>query len=90
MIDNPRMLRTFVQIVRSGAVGRKSLGTRPRRLIRNWLAERTDEQKAELLVLATHGRRGISRMIKGSVAESVARYAKVPVLCLPVPKNLPG
>jgi 60 kDa SS-A/Ro ribonucleoprotein len=36
-IDNGRMLRTFVQIMRSGAVGRKSLGTRPKRLVQNWL-----------------------------------------------------
>ena len=28
VIDNGRMLRTFVQILRSGAVGRKSLGDR--------------------------------------------------------------
>jgi len=43
VIDSPRMLRTFVQIVRSGAVGRKSLGTRPRRLVRGWLRNRSDE-----------------------------------------------
>ena len=33
VIDNGKMLRTFVQIMRSGAVGRKSLGTRPKQLI---------------------------------------------------------
>ncbi|MBK8913773.1 MAG: RNA-binding protein [Phycisphaerales bacterium] len=42
VIDSPRMLRTFVQIMRSGAVGRKSLGTLPRRLITQWLAKRSD------------------------------------------------
>ncbi|HEX8625694.1 MAG TPA: RNA-binding protein [Allosphingosinicella sp.] len=36
-IDNGRMLRNFVQIMRSGAVGRKSLGTRPKRLVQQWL-----------------------------------------------------
>jgi 60 kDa SS-A/Ro ribonucleoprotein len=36
-IDNGRMLRNFVQIMRSGVVGRKSLGTRPKRLVQNWL-----------------------------------------------------
>jgi 60 kDa SS-A/Ro ribonucleoprotein len=36
-IDNGRMLRTFVQIMRSGQVGRSSLGTRPKRLVREWL-----------------------------------------------------
>jgi 60 kDa SS-A/Ro ribonucleoprotein len=43
VIDNGRMLRTFVQIVRSGVVGRKSLGSLPKRLVRRWLAEQTDE-----------------------------------------------
>jgi len=38
------MLRNFVQIMRSGAVGRKSLGTLPKRLVLQWLERRTDEQ----------------------------------------------
>ncbi|MBI1851162.1 MAG: TROVE domain-containing protein [Planctomycetes bacterium] len=43
VIDNGRMLRTFVQIVRSGAVGRKSLGSLPKRLVLRWLESRDDE-----------------------------------------------
>ncbi|MEO5923356.1 MAG: TROVE domain-containing protein [Bryobacteraceae bacterium] len=38
VIDNAKMLRNYVQILRSGAVGRKSLGTAPKRLVREWLA----------------------------------------------------
>lgn len=37
VIDNGRMLRTFVQIMRSGAAGRSSLGSRPKRLVQQWL-----------------------------------------------------
>jgi 60 kDa SS-A/Ro ribonucleoprotein len=44
VIDSPKMLRNFVQIIRSGAVGRKSLGTRPKRLIQKYLEKLTDEQ----------------------------------------------
>ena len=44
VIDSPKMLRNFVQIVRSGAVGRKSLGTVPKGLVLRWLAERSDDQ----------------------------------------------
>ena len=44
VIDNGRMLRNFVQILRSGAVGRKSLGSRPKRLVQNWLNRRGDGQ----------------------------------------------
>ncbi|WP_296951407.1 RNA-binding protein [uncultured Massilia sp.] len=43
VIDNGRMLRSFVQIVRSGATGRKSLGTRPKTLVQQWL-NRADEK----------------------------------------------
>ncbi len=43
VIDNAKMLRNFVQIMRSGAVGRKSLGTAPKRLVREWLDARNPE-----------------------------------------------
>ncbi len=43
VIDNGKMLRNFVQILRSGVVGRKSLGSAPKRLIREWFASRDDE-----------------------------------------------
>jgi 60 kDa SS-A/Ro ribonucleoprotein len=43
VIDSGKMLRNFVQIMRSGVVGRKSLGTAPKRLIRNWLESRSDD-----------------------------------------------
>lgn len=42
VIDTPKMLRNFVQIMRSGAVGRKSLGTLPKRMILQWLEQRSD------------------------------------------------
>jgi nucleotide-binding universal stress UspA family protein len=35
---------------------------------------------SDLIVMATHGRRGLSRMLLGSVAESVIRHAPCPVL----------
>lgn len=44
VIDNPKMLRNFVQVIRSGATGRKSLGTRPKKLIQDYLDSLTDEQ----------------------------------------------
>jgi 60 kDa SS-A/Ro ribonucleoprotein len=43
VIDNGKMLRNFVQIIRSGAVGRKSLGSAPKRLVREWLDARDPE-----------------------------------------------
>lgn len=44
VIDSPKMLRNFVQIMRSGVVGRKSLGSLPKRMVVQWLESRTDEQ----------------------------------------------
>ncbi|MDQ3321704.1 MAG: TROVE domain-containing protein, partial [Acidobacteriota bacterium] len=44
VIDNGKMLRNFVQIMRSGAVGRKSLGSLPKRLVREWFEARKAEQ----------------------------------------------
>ena len=43
VIDNARMLRTYIQILRSGVVGRKSLGSAPKRLVREWLASRDED-----------------------------------------------
>jgi nucleotide-binding universal stress UspA family protein len=36
--------------------------------------------RADLLVLGTHGRRGVTRMVMGSDAELVVRHAPAPVL----------
>ena len=35
---------------------------------------------ADLIVMGTHGRRGLSRVVMGSVAEDVIRHASCPVL----------
>ena len=44
VIDNGKMLRNFVQIVRSGAVGRKSFGTSVKKLINGWFAKRSADR----------------------------------------------
>jgi len=36
--------------------------------------------RADLVVIGTHGRRGVSRLVMGSDAEQIARSAPVPVL----------
>ena len=42
-------------------------------------------QRADLIVLGTHGRRGLRRMVLGSDAEQVVRLAGVPVLLVRSP-----
>jgi nucleotide-binding universal stress UspA family protein len=44
------------------------------------LAEDARRWKADLVVLGTHGRRGINHLLMGSVAEAVARVAPAHVL----------
>lgn len=45
------------------------------------------EVGADLIVIGTHGRRGLSRALLGSVAENVVRTAKVPVLTIHGPRE---
>jgi len=43
VIDNTKMLRNFVQMIRSGVTGRKSLGSAPKRMVLRWLEARSEE-----------------------------------------------
>jgi nucleotide-binding universal stress UspA family protein len=59
-------------------------GARVRRVVRVGPAAETilsvaDEEKAGLIVMATHGRGGIARWVMGSVAEKIVRASPVPV-----------
>jgi len=44
--------------------------------------------RADVIVLGTHGRRGLSRLLMGSDAELVVREARVPVLLVRSPLRL--
>jgi nucleotide-binding universal stress UspA family protein len=43
------------------------------------------EYAADLIAMTTHGRSGLSRLVLGSVAESVLRLADVPILTMRFP-----
>jgi nucleotide-binding universal stress UspA family protein len=55
------------------------------------LIEQLGPLGADLLVVGTHGRRGLSHLLLGSVAERLLRAARCPVLCvhpdLPAPPS---
>ncbi|MEI6244493.1 MAG: universal stress protein [Acidobacteriota bacterium] len=51
------------------------------------IANYANEHKVDLLVIGTHGRSGISRMLIGSVAEKVVRLAPCPVLTVHHPEH---
>jgi nucleotide-binding universal stress UspA family protein len=42
----------------------------------------------DLIVVGTHGRSGVSRLLLGSVADRVVRGARCPVLVVPAPREL--
>jgi universal stress protein A len=44
------------------------------------IIEMAEREEVELIVMATHGRTGLLRVLMGSVAEEVVRKAKCPVL----------
>ena len=46
-----------------------------------------EEMPADIIVIGTHGRRGIARALLGSVAENVIRTTKVPVLTIHGPRD---
>ena len=50
VIDNGAQLRSFVQALRSGVVARKSLGSRPKRLVQHWLEHASDETLIHAMV----------------------------------------
>ncbi len=47
------------------------------------IAQVVSEHGCDLVVISTHGRSGLKRLVLGSVAEAVLRHVTVPVLCVP-------
>lgn len=47
------------------------------------LVEKAEREGVDLIVMATHGRTGLSHMLMGSVAEKVVSRATCPVLVVP-------
>jgi nucleotide-binding universal stress UspA family protein len=51
------------------------------------LLEAIEDLDPQFVVVGSHGRRGIQRALLGSVSESLARRAHVPVLIVPAPER---
>jgi len=54
------------------------------------LADYAEKNGVDLIVIATHGRSGVSRWMWGSVADRILRSACVPVLMVRAPGCVPG
>jgi nucleotide-binding universal stress UspA family protein len=76
--DNQRALDKLADHCRTrGRVGEVVLRTGDARDV---ICQTASEVEADLIVMGTHGRRGLSRALLGSVAEYVVRTSKIPVL----------
>lgn len=51
------------------------------------IARLADDENVDMIVMGTHGRAGLSRLLMGSVAEAVVRRAKCPVLTYKEPHS---
>jgi nucleotide-binding universal stress UspA family protein len=79
--------RTLARVARSAAAA----GARPQALLAENLGGRVADSivkearraRADLIVMGTHGRRGLKRALLGSDAETVVRYSPIPVLLVP-------
>jgi len=54
------------------------------------IADYATKNEADLIIMSTHGRSGISRWVWGSVADHILRAACVPVLMVRAPGCVPG
>lgn len=79
VVDNGRLLRNVVQILRSGRVGRKSLGSLPKRLVRAWLEQASVDQIISAAIGNTPSLADVIKMVhpKPANAEREALYAWV-------------
>jgi nucleotide-binding universal stress UspA family protein len=55
--------------------------------IREKIIDAADQWHADLIVVGSHGQRGIQRFLLGSVAESVSRHARCSVQIVRAPQS---
>ena len=70
VINNGKMLRNFVQMVRSGAVGRKSFGTRPKKLIQAWLNNASEKELLNASIGSSPSLADVVKMVHPKPAEA--------------------
>ncbi len=76
-VKSGKMLRGFVQVMRSGAMGRKSLGTRPKKMVQAWLETASTRQLLNAMVGGDPSLADVVKMVhpKPASEERKAFYA---------------
>ena len=82
-IIDTALATTARQGVRTDSALPKTHGTR----VADGIVEEARRFKADLIVIGTHGRSGLKRMLMGSNAEQVVRSTQVPVLLVHGPEK---
>lgn len=87
-----RLLRAAQGALEAQAEKRKGSGVPVEKLLKQdvpWEAVNAvaAEMNADLIVIGTHGRRGLARALLGSVAENIIRRATRPVLTIHGPRD---
>ena len=89
----PFMRRTGEEILQGGKARAENAGVRADTVLLEGMktrlcdavAEQARAWGADLIVIGTHGRRGVGRMLLGSDAEQILRLAPAPVLLVRAP-----
>ncbi len=68
------------KVQRSGATAESALLEASGERVAGVIVSEAQQWQADLIVIGTHGRSGLNRLLLGSVAEGVVRVASVPVL----------
>jgi len=74
------LAQALEEVQKSGKTAETSLLEANGERISTMIGSAAKNWKADLIVIGTHGRSGLNRLLLGSVAEDVARSATVPVL----------
>jgi nucleotide-binding universal stress UspA family protein len=91
----PQLRKRSEQVLEAGRKRAEAAGVAVDKVLVECYARRTSEVvceqanawHADLIVVGTHGRRGVRRMMLGSDAEQIVREAPVPVLVVRAPES---
>jgi nucleotide-binding universal stress UspA family protein len=91
----PAMRRAGEELLEQGRRIAAAVGAQPDMLLLNTqglrvadaVVNQARDWRADLIVLGTHGRRGVGRLFLGSDAEQIARCAPVPVMLVRMPPS---
>lgn len=82
---DPEAVRDWIgELVRSKGISKFDITLRPAQNAPDGITRYANEVNADLIVLFTHGHKGIRHLLAGSVAEDVLNHATMPVLVMRV------